>query len=377
MQCYFQSRRGMRHHRSRRILKSGASFFSKPFQTWSTLLVLLGLMSGCVGDTDTIHFANGGTGQNGILVDGMQGTIEVNDYRPSPRASGKDMTIGNFTSAPPGEIIAFTKHRLPTVVAFDENDTVPFWTKGSDEKTIRFNDEYCMDAHVWIITGSSSSQRQRALDALAVTSQIWAKERQGLCFKNFRIEDRTKDIDLGPYNDPMSPSYEPGRQFQCSEMPKLVENGRVIPHIINVYYVTKVNSGDRYEAGEEAGDYCAQPIDSIGQTELILMGSRTSPALLAHEIGHALILGHVDSITQYFDDTNVMHSASDDRRYMTEGQTFRVAMNSESILNRTDGYNARAGLQTRMCPGNNTNASNRQCPPIQERIWKDGVWPPS
>ena len=83
----------------------------------------------------------------------------------------------------------------------------------------------------------------------------------------------------------------------------------------------------------------------------------------------------MNSLTTFFDTTNVLHNASNNRNYLTEGQTFRAVVNSGSAINGV--YNARPGLITRNC-GNSTSTTDVSCPAVQKRIWADGAsWPPN
>jgi hypothetical protein len=105
------------------------------------------------------------------------------------------------------------------------------------------------------------------------------------------------------------------------------------------------------------------------------MGRNASDHLFSHEIGHAFSLGHVNALTMFFDTTNVMHNASNNRNFLTEGQTFRAVVNTGSVINGV--YNARPGLITRNC-GNSTDTTVADCPAVQKRIWADGAgFPPN
>ncbi len=57
----------------------------------------------------------------------------------------------------------------------------------------------------------------------------------------------------------------------------------------------------------------------------VAIAAGSGAELLAHEFGHDFGLEHVDDLTTDFDVSNVMHSASNTRRYFTEGQSDPLA----------------------------------------------------
>jgi hypothetical protein len=168
----------------------------------------------------------------------------------------------------------------------------------------------------------------------------------GLRFSNFEIVDATGDSDAATYFN-----------FDCSLKNGIETDIGKTNGIINIYYV------DRVDGGTGRGNAC-----SIG-SDFVAMASNTGDELLSHELGHDFGLTHIDADTD-FDQTNVMHSASNTRQYMTEGQTFRAHVKPMSALNDANIYNARPGKPTRNCP---RTTSNNECPRNNKRIWSDGA----
>jgi hypothetical protein len=67
-----------------------------------------------------------------------------------------------------------------------------------------------------------------------------------------------------------------------------------------------------------------------------------------------------------------MHSASNVRQYLTEGQVFRAHLRSNSALNQV--YGLRPGQPVRDC---DRDTPVLGCPPIAKRLWADGIRPPN
>src|SRR5438046_890032 len=75
---------------------------------------------------------------------------------------------------------------------------------------------------------------------------------------------------------------------------------------INIYWV------DTVDGGTGRGNAC-----NIG-SDFVAIGSANGLELLSHELGHDFALQHVDGQAT-FDQTNIMHSASNTRQFITEG----------------------------------------------------------
>lgn len=312
------------------------------------LVVLPGTLSlFCLGCArDRVVPSNGASGENGVLVDGVKEGSGVNDQRFTA-AAGDPIPVGNYTSST-GEVIAYTNNRPPTLEAGVN------WTNGSDTVNLPFESKYLVPFYIWIVKGPFADQRTVAINACVKTSQIWTDERQGIGFSLFQINDATGDPDASSFH-----------AFTCTKATDMKTKIGFNNGGINVYYVDTVDFGSG--PGTTNGVWCGG--------NLVAMGRNTSDHLFSHEIGHGFALSHVNSLTTYFDTTNVMHNASNNRNYLAEGQTFRAVVNSNSAVNGV--YNARPGLVTRNC-GNSTSTTDAACPAVQKRIWADGAsWPPN
>ena len=294
------------------------------------------MLYGCGDDVELSNTSGMG---NGVLIDGQDSTGQLNDK--TFLSSGDIVDVGDVDpSGVYNEVIAFTNLR-PLAI-----DTSTAWTTGKDDIPLPFANEIQIPVTIWIVRGPFGTQQTRALNAVTTTVGIWDDERMGVAPSPVQIVDAT--------GDPDAPTYF---AFDCSLQNGIENdigktNGR-----INVYYV------DTVDGGTGRGQAC-----SIG-SDFVAMGRFTGNELLAHEFGHDFALTHIDGLPD-FDQTNVMHSASNTREFHTEGQLQRAHMKPNSALNSV--YNARAGEPTRNCP---RDTANDECVDIVKRIWADGAFP--
>ena len=307
-----------------------------PLGAASLLLLLPLVLAGC---SDTVALSNTSGNENGLLVDGNTGGSDVSDQTFA--AASDNIGVGQFSAAASNnEVVAFTNRR-PVAV-----ETPVPWTAGGDTVNLAFNSEIVIPVKVWIVKGPFADQRDRAIDACITTSSIWNTERMGVRFGPFEIVDATADPDASNYYD-----------FTCALKNGIESDIGKTADRINVYYV------DTVDGGSGRGQAC-----QIG-SDFVAMGSSTNDELLVHELGHDFGLFHINGQAT-FDQTNILHSASSSRQFITEAQLFRAHLLPSSALNFV--YGARPGEPTRVCAH---AADTPECPRINKRIWADGAFP--
>src|SRR5262249_24966118 len=158
---------------------------------------------------------------------------------------------------------------------------------------------------VWILKGPFATQRTRAINTCITTSGIWDSERMGLGIGSFDIQDATAN--------PKAANY---LAFDCSKRTGIKTDIGKTARRINIYI------GDTGDGGTGRGQAC-----QIG-SDFVALGSAVGFELASHETGHDFSLTHVDDLTTNFDQTNIMHSASSTRQFITEGQLFRAHLTS-------------------------------------------------
>ena len=298
------------------------------------VLIATAVLCGC---GDQVKFSNTSTSETGFLVDGQFASGATDDRTFTSAAA--QVGIGDVgTSA--GEVVAFTNFRPAAI------QTGVAWTSGNDTVSVPFANLIQVPVKVWIVKGPFSTQRTRAINTCITTSGIWNSERMGVDFNPFEVVDATGNAKAADYF-----------AFDCSKKTAMEADIGKTAGRINIYWV------DTVDGGTGRGNACA-----IG-SDFVAMGSATGLELLSHELGHDFALQHVDGQAS-FDQTNIMHSASNTRQFITEGQLFRTHLRTDSALNSV--YNARPGLPTRNC---GHGQADSQCPALVKRIWADGTFP--
>lgn len=297
------------------------------------------------GGGDQVTVSGGDGSEDGLLADGTAAATAHNDDRFTG-ADGSAITVGPYDAAP-GEVIAYTVGHVPTL------QTGLTWTTADDNVAFAFDAKYRIRFQNWIVQGPFAAGQTRAINACIRTAQIWRDERQGTSFSAFDITDATTDAQAGSYT-----------AFDCSKVSGIKADIGFDANAVNVYWVNTVDFGTGPSTGN--GVWCGGNVVAMGQNVL--------DHLFSHEVGHSYALDHVNALTTFFDQTNVMHNASNFRAFLAEGQTFRAVFNSASVVNTLGG---RTGT-TRACGSLSTSTTDPQCSAVQKRIWADGAsWPPN
>jgi hypothetical protein len=320
------------------------------------LIMALSILAVCdlaADGQDRITITNRSSGEIALWVSQTQtNSIESTVMR---RTTEGNIFTGSFTGQP-GAVIAYANNRSPTL-------RVPApWTSGIDSVRMRLDKIHRIRLVVWIVNVGNHNDfltvKENALRADERVSMIWEEERQGIEFRRFEIKDATGKTDA---NGESVPEKFRSEAFNCGRASEIMTDIGFTPNAINVYYVETVEVEG--VSGSTFGEYC-------GAENLIALGADSDDALLAHELGHAFSLEHVEHLDAHFDKTNVMHARSDERNFLTEGQTFRAIANKGSAINTL--YHARSQGAPEIQCVTVVDLKQPDCPPIQKRIWRDG-----
>jgi len=292
--------------------------------------------------TATLRLTAGATAPYGAMVSDGASTALAN-YQGFTTATDS-VNVGTRSGS--GEVIAFGVDRPAAVSAtawstnaVDQLVTVPF--AGLLEVPIT----------IWVVAGPFATTQQTAITLWQTAQTLFTEERLGIRMSALEIVNATVNPNAGAWT-----------AFTCgagnANVAALQAAIGARPGRINVYLLSLVDgSTSRGNACIVGGGFAA-------------IAAGAGAELLAHELGHDLALEHIDDLVADFNTANVMHSASNVRQFLSEGQVFRAQLRSNSALNAV--YGLRPGQPIRDCDRDTLTLG---CPAIAKRLWADGPLP--
>lgn len=278
---------------------------------------------------DQIALQNNISNDNAVvLLDGKQPSGCVNDgtYRDSTAVDVDNVLPSNDCSS---EVIVMSDDNALEIVS-----PVNLWTEAvSDRLTVDLQAPLTLPLRIWSVHGDHQLVQQKAEADLAWANVAFGDSHAGIVFPA-EFTDKTGDADSAK-------SYA-----YCNLHMEIIQDIGYEPGKLNVYYVDRVLEASPTSVGVWCGTF--------GVGAIILVENTAPISTLAHELGHALSLGHVDAVDLDADGnpdfelwTNVMSTGSDSgiTPTFTEGQAFRVNANESSFLNA---IGVRSGV-TRNC----------------------------
>jgi hypothetical protein len=302
------------------------------------------IMCAPVAGTATLRFVSGTGAPNGALVSDRSSTPTASHLGFATAAD--NVNVGARSGL--GEVITFSRDRP---VALQP----ALWatTFGNQTVSVPFANVFDTAVTIWVVAGPFATTQQTALTLWQTAQQIFVDERLGVHLSPVEIVDATTNAKAASY-----------AAFSCGAgnagVTSLAADIGARPGRINVYLVGLV------DGSTSRGNACA-----IGGG-FVAIAAGSGAELLAHELGHDFGLEHIDDLFADFNPSNVMHSASNSRQYLTEGQLFRAHLRPNSAINQVFGL--RPGLPTRNC---DRDTLTLDCPAIARRLWADGGFPPN
>jgi hypothetical protein len=300
------------------------------------------IMCAPVAGTATLQFVGGSGAPDGALVSDGSSTAVAN-YQGFVTATD-NVNIGARSGA--GEAITFSRDRPVALQS-------ALWATafGNQTVSVPFAGVFDTAVTIWVVAGPFATTQQTALTLWQTAQQIYTDERMGVHLTPVEIVNATTNANAATY-----------AAFSCgvgnAGVTSIQADIGMRPGRINVYLVGLV------DGSTSRGNACA-----IGGG-FVAIAAGSGAELLAHELGHDFGLEHIDDLTSDFNAENVMHSASNFRKYLTEGQIFRAHLRPNSAINQLFGL--RPGLPTRNC---DRDTLTLDCPAIRRRLWADSIFP--
>lgn len=385
------------------------NLFMSSASRWTLMVLLVSwhlLLSAAICHSEHfIQFSNSQE-EKGMSISGTKDGTWVNDWTVHVPAEINMVSIGDFTpvSSPSpgsntdGKVLAFSKGRIPVL-----KEHLPWETKPNTVK-IAFRDPLEIELAIWVITTPEITRGGERVDYESrkkgilnfdcpLANGIWSGEAHGLSIR-CSPEDRTREGDNIKFKEGgvlalvNANDYFSTTAFNCEKHANLIKNAGYKPKALNIYYVTLVDSDAE---GLARAVWC----DAV--PDVIAIGVSSVDETLAHELGHAFTLDHINNWASpdcdstgtnpnalcLFDEGNLMYGGGRGRQYLTEGQVFRVFFNYNSALNKIyklgPGKTVRSGEPKRFCETIVKNEDDRnKCPTVEKRLWADGpAWPPN
>lgn len=290
-----------------------------------------------------------------VLLDARRSTGCVNDE--VWRGAGS-IQIGNALSNAPcpstPEVVVFSNHNamqlLPGVAA---------WTDASgDELAVALTPHLQVPVMIFVVKGPFTTAASDGNGDAADAEVVRANDLYGPMNCGLTLQPTIVDATANPN----APSL---LTRKCSEAGSLRAQIGFTPGRVNVYYIEDVQREDTGASvrGATCGLVLASPTPEDRNT-ILVSTTYAEAETLAHELGHAFSLRDSNPFSDldpddpaYIPTSNLMHSGGAARNTLTEGQCFRVNVNSGSALNLNG---VRTG-PTRLCPDGTTST---ECPAL-------------
>jgi hypothetical protein len=275
---------------------------------------------------------------------------------------GGSVTVPGVSPAGPGnanEIVGFSPGQgvaLKDGVSW--NPTVPL--------AVNFPPAVELNLKVWVLSTKPSCDFA-CLQMKMSNFLVWANDRLDAERTGIRlvasgagwITDNKADVAANPTTLGKLVDFSDQTDADCNIVKKNFPAAFHLATALNIYLVHTV---DQIASN---GVTC---VDTVGLETLgsAFVAAGAVDGTMLHELGHNLGLEHVRP--PLFDHFNLMYPYSGDRRYVSEGQIFRMNYRDTSSLNRL--FNKHP-MEQRSCDDDHATSGMSPCPAVNTWIWPD------
>ncbi len=304
-------------------------------------------------DKDTIMIAQDPGDEQGVIIWGANsnGTL----------FKGLSVQVKNYPASAKDQVVAFTKGRPPAM------KDVVVWTDGNDTVKLDYPPTFQVPVKFWVLCGTKDS-KCKGIPPEKKTELaeffVWANERLtaehvGFTLSRADDDDWISDPTTGLAKNTVDTLMK-FNERKCEDFDDAVSTIKQ-PDAINIYIVKTVDRKDNW------GRQCSQNYDSA------VVARNALEDTIFHEIGHVLSLEHTDGKTWFLDiggEENLMSQISTSRKFVTEGQVFRMYFSTESGFSK-DLASVLPNQVTSNGPPRDCTNTPLPCLHEEEMLWPD------
>ena len=303
------------------------------------------------------------TSQTTVALADRGGKGEVMFFPEDPAYSFTVLPVADLGDGEPTSHNATLNSRIEIKLAFwlvCPHDSLKSWIA-------RCESDMLSAMAMWKAEGAGITVGEYKINGVTITPSATATATATASTSLSSIPDLSADV-VAQYAD-----------FSCGQAGNLVNAVDPPSGFINAFYVQEVHGQSH------AGEACLGSLPGNANNAMFL-GCTVSPMLLAHELGHLLVLQHtfpksrgtgvgdgIDWKQLTFTSTGLMYPKIKTNATITEGQIVRLSLEPTSILNR--GYGFHNGVQrTQPVGGRNGSGAifgNKDVPRLDFRIRQD------
>ncbi len=309
---------------------------------------------------DTVRLGNGVSGQDdGVIAWGRNPATGKDEMLT--KVGQSSVLFDSMDVGAANQLVSFTIDRPPAL-----NASIG-WTKGADDIQVDYPAaSYKIPIKFWILCADDTCSGVPAWKKADLAGfLIWADERLRAERTGIELVPADGDDWISDQTGLTGDAADVLLRFHNDKCEKLGDATRSIKRegALNVYMVRSVDG--RVRNG-----------NSCGSDDMSVVGRNALWGTILHELGHDFSLEHTDGESWYAavgGKKNVMVKNSASRRFLTEGQVFRIHFAVQSGLNGSLASILPSTSLPNRTPRDCRNPSQTAlpCPPAETVLWPD------